>query len=110
MQLHGFTSFQRKFKVRLFFFMFLNHFWTVRSFKLQCYLYTLPENVLTDAMDISDKHIQEEAVAKIMTTKEEGVHLIHFFMEPAAQRHWTNLYTVLSRVELDARKSSEDYS
>jgi hypothetical protein len=42
--------------------------------------------------------------------KDDIAHLIHLFKEPAAQCHWTNLYTVLSRAKLDARKASDDYS
>jgi len=33
---------------------------------------------------------------------------MHLFKEPGAQRHWSNLYGVLKRAELDARKSNGD--
>jgi hypothetical protein len=47
---------------------------------------------------------------KIQTTKDDVAHLLHLFKEPVAQRHWTNLYAVLTRPELDARKSSGEYA
>jgi hypothetical protein len=44
------------------------------------------------------------------STKDDIVRLIHLFKEPVAQRHWTDLYSVLSRLELDARKSGGEYA
>jgi hypothetical protein len=43
------------------------------------------------------------------TTKDDIARLLHLFKEPGAQRHWCNLYRVLNRRELDARKSGGDY-
>jgi hypothetical protein len=53
---------------------------------------------------------RQETAASGQTTKDDIVRLIHLFKEPMAQRHWSNLYSVLSRPELDARKSSREYS
>jgi len=69
-----------------------------------------PEKIISDAIDSSEQLAQEEAAAKVTTTKDDIARLIHLFKEPAAQTHWTNLYSVLSRADLDARKSADVYS
>ena len=53
---------------------------------------------------------RQEAAVTAQTSKDDIVRLLHLFKEPRAQRHWTNLYSVLSRPELDARKSGREYS
>jgi hypothetical protein len=50
------------------------------------------------------------AAANLASTKDDIAHLIHLFKEPLAQRHWTDLYSVLTWSELDARKSAGDYA
>jgi hypothetical protein len=44
------------------------------------------------------------------TTKDDILRLIHLFKEPSAHHHWTDLYSVLSRSELHARKSGREYA
>jgi hypothetical protein len=46
----------------------------------------------------------------VQTTKDDIVRLLHLFQEPTAQWHWTNLYGILNRAELDARKAGSVYS
>ena len=59
---------------------------------------------------------QAEALASeaprqnVQTTKDDIVRLLHLFKEPTAQWHWTNLYGILNRAELDARKAGSVYS
>ena len=64
------------------------------------------EQSRADARDIADN----AAVTNGQTTKDDIARLIHLFKEPMAQRHWTDLYSVLSRAELDARKSGGEYA
>jgi hypothetical protein len=39
-------------------------------------------------------------------TKDDIAHLIHLYKYPGAQIHWTNYYGVISRAQLDARRST----
>jgi hypothetical protein len=39
-------------------------------------------------------------------TKDNIARLLHLYKDTMAQRHWSNLYGILSRAELDGRKSS----
>jgi hypothetical protein len=48
----------------------------------------------------------EAATASDNNTKDDITHLIHLYKYPGAQIHWTNYYDVLSRAQLDARKSA----
>ena len=48
----------------------------------------------------------EVAVASSNNTKDDIAHLIHLYKYPGAQMHWTNYYGILSRAQLDARKST----
>jgi hypothetical protein len=75
------------------------------SFFLRCL-----ESVLVEARNDCALQDKEETAAAVQTTKDDIVRLLHLFKEPRAQRHWTNLYSVLSRPELDARKSGREYS
>jgi Fic family protein len=43
-------------------------------------------------------------------TKDDIARLLHLFKEPFAQRHWTNLHGILTRTELDARKTQGAYA
>jgi hypothetical protein len=43
-------------------------------------------------------------------TKDDIARLLHLFKEPFAQRHWTNLHGILTRAELDARKTQGAYA
>lgn len=54
----------------------------------------------------SDAVQQRESQRDKNTTKDDIARLLHLFKEPSAQRHWSNLYGILSRMQLDARKSS----
>ncbi len=58
--------------------------------------------------DVAAQSRQEVAVSAL-TSKDDIVCLLHLFKEPRAQHYWTNLYSILSRPELDARKSSREY-
>jgi hypothetical protein len=53
---------------------------------------------------------QRESQRDKNTTKDDIARLLHLFKEPVAQRHWSNLYGILSRNELDARKSTGEQS
>ena len=53
---------------------------------------------------------RNDVAANGQTTKDDIVRLLHLFKEPMAQRHWTDLYSVLSRPDLDARKSGGEYA
>lgn len=44
------------------------------------------------------------------TTKDDIARLLHLFKEPSAQIHWSNLYGILNRMQLDSRKSSGEQS
>ena len=59
-----------------------------------------------DSAAVQQKEIQRDK----NTTKDDIARLLHLFMEPVAQRHWTNLYGILSRNQLDARKSPGEQS
>ena len=54
----------------------------------------------------SDAVQQRESQRDKNTTNDDIARLLHLFKEPSAQRHWSNLYGILSRMQLDARKSS----
>jgi hypothetical protein len=73
-----------------------------------CFIFL--ETVLADATTESAAESRQEAAVTAQTSKDDIVRLLHLFKEPRAQRHWTNLYSILSRPELDARKSSREYS
>jgi hypothetical protein len=45
-------------------------------------------------------------VASSNNTKDDIACLIHLYKYPGAQMHWTNYYGVLSRAQVDARKST----
>jgi hypothetical protein len=51
-----------------------------------------------------------ESAANSHTTKDDIIHLMHLNKEPTVQRHWSNLYRVLKRAELDARKLAGEHS
>ena len=68
------------------------------------------ESVLHDAAAATISTQQREACATNQTTKDDIVRLMHLFKEPMAQRHWSNLFGVLKRAELDARKSNGQHS
>jgi hypothetical protein len=70
----------------------------------------MQDDAVTAAIEAQEKQVQEEAATKVITTKDDIARLLHLFKDPGAQRHWTNLYAVLGRAELDARKASEEYS
>jgi hypothetical protein len=53
---------------------------------------------------------QRESQRDKNTTKDDIARLLHLFKEPVAQCHWSNLYGILSRNELDARKSTGEQS
>jgi hypothetical protein len=50
------------------------------------------------------------AAENLASTKDDIARLIHSFKEPLAQRHWTDLYSVLTRSKIDARKSGGNYA
>ncbi len=54
--------------------------------------------------------VRQVTAASGQIMKDGMVCLLHLFKEPMAQCHWSNLYSALSRPELDARKSSREYS
>jgi hypothetical protein len=54
----------------------------------------------------SDREQQQENQWDKNTTKDNIAWLLHLYKDPMAHRHWSNLYGILSRAELDARKST----
>jgi len=72
--------------------------------------FALLVNVVVLAKADSDAVQQKESQRDKNTTKGDIARLLHLFKEPMAQRHWTNLYGILSRNQLDARKSSGEQS
>jgi hypothetical protein len=54
----------------------------------------------------SDREQQQENQRDKNTTKDDIACLLHLYKDPMAHCHWSNLYGVLSRAELDARKST----
>jgi hypothetical protein len=62
----------------------------------------MQDDAVTAAIEAQEKQVQEEAATKVITTKDDIARLHHLFKDPGAQRHWTNLYAVLGRAELDA--------
>jgi hypothetical protein len=67
-------------------------------------------NVVHLAKTDSEQVQQKESQRDKNTTKDDIARLLHLFKEPMAQRHWTNLYGILTRNQLDARKSSGEQS
>ena len=73
-------------------------------------LFVLIVDVINLAKADAEQVQQKEAQREKHTTKDDIARLLHLFKEPMAQRHWTNLYGVLSRNQLDARKTSGEHS
>jgi hypothetical protein len=63
------------------------------------------ESVVESAMTMSEELEQNATASAVQTNKDDIARLLHLYKEPIAQRHWTDLYSILSRPELDARKS-----
>jgi len=78
--------------------------------KALSWFHSLPENwqesMLRDAKVASTAAEQVKAAANNHTTKNDIARLMHLYKEPSAQCHWSNIYGVLKRAELDARKSN----
>ncbi len=72
--------------------------------------FALLVNVVNLAKADSEQVQQKESQRDKNTSKDDIARLLHLFKEPVAQRHWTNLYGILSRNQLDARKSSGEQS
>jgi hypothetical protein len=62
-------------------------------------------NVLNRSREDSANEAEKEATVNTQNTKDDIARLLHLFKEPVAQVHWSNLYGVLNRAELDARKT-----
>lgn len=67
------------------------------------------ESVVESAMAMSEELEQNATASAVQTNKDDIARLLHLYKEPIAQRHWTDLYSILSRPELDARKSGGEY-
>jgi hypothetical protein len=50
---------------------------------------------------------EKEVAVSCQNTKDDIVQLLHLFKEPMAQIHWTNLFGILNRAHLDAKKTAE---
>ena len=85
-------------------------FFILILFTLLLFHSVCPDSVLRDAAAATISTQQKEACANNQTTKDDIVRLMHLFKEPMAQRHWSNLFGVLKRAELDARKSNGQHS
>jgi len=53
-----------------------------------------------------ENNAEREVAASSQNTKDDIARLLHLFKEPMAQIHWTNLFGILNRAQLDARKSA----
>jgi hypothetical protein len=63
-------------------------------------------NVLNRSREDAANETEKEAAVNTNNTKDDIARLLHLFKDPVAQVHWSNLYGVLNRAELDARKSN----
>jgi hypothetical protein len=60
-------------------------------------------------MTMSEELEQNAMASAVQTKKDDIARLLHLYKELIAQRHWTDLYSILSRPELDERKSEGEY-
>jgi hypothetical protein len=67
------------------------------------------ESVVESAMTMSEELEQNAMASAVQTKKDDIARLLHLYKELIAQRHWTDLYSILSRPELDERKSEGEY-
>ncbi len=61
--------------------------------------------VLFRAREDEADETEKEASINAQNMKDDIARLLHLFKEPVAQVHWSNLYGVLNRAELDARRT-----
>ncbi len=63
-------------------------------------------NIINRAREDSLESAQKEVSVSSQNTMDDITRLMHLFKESSAQIRWSNLYGILSREELDARKST----
>jgi hypothetical protein len=78
-------------------------------FKILTFFSSSLESIVEAAVTAQENAEAVSATANSASTKDDIARLIHLYKEPLAQRHWTDLYSVLTRSELDARKSDGNY-
>lgn len=71
----------------------------------QLHLY-LSGVILQTARAEEEKANEDVGATAAVTTKDDIARLIHLFKYPGAQVHWSNLYGVLNRTQLDARRTT----
>jgi hypothetical protein len=81
--------------------MFLIRFPFLKLF----HLFPPSDLVLQAAREEATKVAEETSAAMSNATKDDVIRLIYLFKEPSAQVHWFNHFGVLTRVQLDARRS-----
>ena len=89
-----------------FFFFFLFFYLFTNLFLLPFLLVNTIRLAKTDTEQVQRK----ESLRDKNTTKDDIARLLHLFKAPMAQRHWTNLYGILSRSQLDARRTTGEQS
>jgi hypothetical protein len=57
-----------------------------------------------------ETNAKKEVAVSSQNTKDDIAQLLHFFKEPMAQVHLTNLFGILNRAHLDARKTARHLS
>jgi hypothetical protein len=62
--------------------------------------------ILQTARAEEEKANEDVGATAAVTTKDDIARLIHLFKYPGAQVHWSNLYGVLNRTQLDARRTT----
>ncbi len=63
-------------------------------------------NVLNRSREDAANEAEKDATVNTQNTKDDIARLLHLFKEPVAQVHWSNLYGVFNRAELDALKTN----
>jgi hypothetical protein len=63
-------------------------------------------SVLNRSRQDMENNAEREVAASSQNTKDDIAWLLHLFKEPMAQIHWTDLFGILNRAQLDARKSA----
>ena len=53
---------------------------------------------------------EAQSAAKVQNSKDDIAWFLHLYKDPGSQIHWSNLYGILSRAQLDGRRSSGEQS
>jgi len=85
-------------------------FFTVSFFLLIDATFFSIESIVDAGIMAEENTKMASAAANSASDKDDIARLINMFKEPLAQRHWTDLYSVLTQSELDIRKSGGNYA